>query len=62
MRDAILGNDLKCQAVNKSASPELMAGAFLPSGPWEDCAADILGLLPSGESLLVVVDCFSRYF
>ena len=39
-----------------------MARAFPPSGPWEDCAADILDPLPSGECLLVVVDYFSRYF
>ena len=35
-----------CQAVSEYASPEPMARAFLPSGPWEDCAADILGPLP----------------
>ena len=51
-----------CQAVSEYTPPEPMAPAFPPSGPWEDCAADILGPLPSGESLLVVVDYFSRYF
>ena len=51
-----------CQAVSEYAPPEPMARAFPPSGPWEDCAADILGPLPSGESLLVVVDYFSRHF
>ena len=51
-----------CQAVSEYAPLEPMARAFSPSGPWEDCAADILGPLPSGESLLVVVDYFSRYF
>ena len=35
---------------------EPMAQAFLPSGPWVQCAADILSHLPSGKSLLVVVD------
>ena len=39
-----------------------MAQSFQPSGPWEACAADILGPLPSGESLLAVVDYFSRHF
>ena len=52
----------RCQAVSEYAPPEPMARAFPPSGPWEDCAADILGPLPSGESLLVVVDYLSRYF
>ncbi|PFX27132.1 Uncharacterized protein K02A2.6 [Stylophora pistillata] len=51
-----------CQVVSEYAPPEPIARAFPPSGPWEDCAADILGPLPSGESLLVVVDYFSRYF
>ncbi|CAH3014663.1 unnamed protein product [Porites evermanni] len=32
------------------------------SGPWQNCAADILGPLPSGENLLVIVDYYSRYF
>jgi len=50
-----------CQVVSVYAPPEHMARAFMPCGPWEDCAADILGPLPKGESLLVVVDYFSRY-
>ena len=36
--------------------------SFPPSNLWGDCAADNLGPLPSRESLLVVVDYFSRYF
>ena len=50
------------QAVSEYAHPEPMARAFPPSGSWEDCRADILGPLHSGESLLVVVDILSRYF
>ena len=34
----------------------------LPSGPWQDEAIDVLGPLPSGENLLVVVDYYSRFF
>ena len=33
-----------------------------PDGPWEDLAIDILEPLPSGESILVTVDYYSRYF
>ena len=51
-----------CQAVSEYGPPEPMARAFPPSGPWQDCAADLLGPLPSGESVLVVVDYFNRYF
>ena len=29
--------------------------------PWQDCAADLLGPLPTGESILVVVDYYSRF-
>ncbi|XP_055523097.1 uncharacterized protein K02A2.6-like [Wyeomyia smithii] len=32
----------------------------MPSGPWEDIAIDFLGPLPNGETLLVVVDYYSR--
>ena len=33
-----------------------------PTGPWQDVAIDVLGPLPSGESLLVVVDYYSHFF
>ena len=33
-----------------------------PSGPWQDVAIDVLGPLPSGENLLVVVDYCRRFF
>ena len=33
-----------------------------PSIPWQDVAIDVLGPLPSGENLLVVVDYGSRFF
>ena len=29
--------------------------------PWQDCSVDLLGLLPKGESILVLVDYFSRF-
>ena len=32
------------------------------SGPWQDCAADILGPLLGGENLLAIVDYYSIYF
>ena len=51
-----------CQAVSEYSAPEPMAQANPLSGPWQDCAADILGPLPSGENLLVIVDHYGRYF
>ena len=32
----------------------------LPEGAWQEIAADMLGPLPNGEYLLVMVDYFSR--
>ena len=48
-----------CQAVNEYSAPEPMAQANPPSGPWQNCAANMLGPLPSGENLLVKVDYYS---
>ena len=42
--------------------PEEMRRTELPKGPWQDLAADLMGPLPSGEYVLVIVDYFSRYF
>ena len=33
-----------------------------PTGPWQDVAIDVLGPLPSGESLPIVVDYYSCFF
>ena len=50
-----------CQMVSKPDPPEPIKNTELPPGPWQDVATDLLGPLPSGDSLLVVVDYFSRY-
>lgn len=42
------------------AKPEPMHRTQLPSAPWEQLAADFLGPLPSGDSLFVLVDYYSR--
>ena len=51
-----------CQLVSSPANPEPIKSTPLPSGPWQDLAVDLLGPLPSGESVLVIVDYFSRYY
>ena len=51
-----------CQLVSSPANPEPIKSTPLPSGPWQDLAIDLLGPLPSGESVLVIVDYFSRYY
>ena len=51
-----------CQIVSQLAAPPPVKSTPLPSSPWEHSAADLLGPLPTGESLLVTVDYYSRYF
>ena len=51
-----------CQLVGKPLPPEPLKRTELPTQPWQDLAVDLLGPLPTGEYLLVVVDYFSRFF
>ena len=51
-----------CQVASQNyTEPEPMKRRELPSRPWEHLSADFMGPLPSGESLLVVVDYYSRW-
>ena len=50
-----------CQLVSSPVNPELIKSTPLLRGPWQDLAIDLLGPLPSGDSVLVVVDYFSRF-
>ncbi|XP_055590264.1 uncharacterized protein K02A2.6-like [Uranotaenia lowii] len=52
---------LDCQLVTGSVTPEAMNVRELPQQPWHVLAMDILGPLPSGDSILVVIDLYSRY-
>ena len=38
-----------CQVVSGYGPPEPMSRVVPPSGPWQDCSADLMGPLPSGE-------------
>ena len=51
-----------CQVVSGYGPPEPMSRVVSPSGPWQDCSADLMGPLPSGKSILVVVDYYSRFY
>ena len=51
-----------CQLVSRPSPPEPIRNTALPTGPWRDLAIDVLGTLPTGESILVVVDYCSRYY
>nr|XP_006819797.1 PREDICTED: uncharacterized protein K02A2.6-like [Saccoglossus kowalevskii] len=51
-----------CQLVARPDPPEPLRPTQLPNGPWQDIAIDSLGPFPSGHSILVVVDYYSRYY
>lgn len=51
-----------CQLVTRPSSPEPIRTTTLPTGPWRDLAVDLLGPLPTGESILVIVDYYSHYY
>ena len=51
-----------CQVVGEFQVPEPMKRAKPPTGPWQDIDIDLMGPLPTGESLLVVVDYYSRFY
>jgi len=50
-----------CQVTSGCDPPDPMSRVLPPNAPWQDCSADLLGHLPTGESMLVVVDYFSRF-
>ena len=50
-----------CQIVSTGNPPDPVMPSELPSGPWEDVSLDLCGPFPTGESLLVVVDRYSRW-
>jgi len=52
----------ECQIFSGPSPPEPMQRTKLPDGPWIHLAANLLGPLPNGDYLLVVVDYYSRFF
>ena len=51
-----------CQVVSQPKVPEPLKRTQMPTGPWQDVAVDLMGPMPTGENLLVVVDYYSRYY
>ncbi|XP_048587489.1 uncharacterized protein K02A2.6-like [Nematostella vectensis] len=51
-----------CQVVGQFAAPEPMKRSEPPSGPWQDLAIELMGPMPTGESLLAIADYYSRFY
>ena len=51
-----------CQLVARPDPPEPLKPTPLPDAPWQDLAVDLMGPLPSGHSVLVVVDYYNRFY
>ncbi|CAB3992629.1 Retrovirus-related Pol poly from transposon [Paramuricea clavata] len=52
---------LPCQAANPESKLELLKMSPLPLGPWQNVAADFYDPLPTGQTLMVVIDEYSRF-
>ena len=50
-----------CQLVTKNVPPQPVKPTMLPKQPWKEVAVDLMGALPTGEHLLVLVDYYSRW-
>ena len=51
-----------CQWTGELSEPEPHSRVVPSNGPRKDCAINLLGPLLSGESILVIVDYFNRFF
>ena len=52
----------ECQLVSAPVRPDPISSTRMPDHPWQHIACDILGPLPNGDHVFVVVDYYSRYF
>ncbi|XP_026491791.2 uncharacterized protein K02A2.6-like [Vanessa tameamea] len=50
-----------CTFISAPNPPNPLKRRELPNEPWVDIAIDLMGPLPNGDFILVVVDYFSRY-
>ena len=50
-----------CQVTSGFDPPDRMSNVLPPIAPWQDCEAVLSGPLPTGESILVVVDYYSHF-
>lgn len=51
-----------CQLTGPATCKDPIRVTDLPNGPWEELACDLLGPLPNGDHILVLVDYHSRWY
>ena len=59
--ETLVKHCLPCQSANLENKLEPLKMSPLPSDPWRHVAADFYGPLPSGQTLMVVIDEYSRF-
>ena len=52
---------LACQGTSQPNSPEPLNEPPVPDSPWDKVKIDFYGPLPTGQYVLVVTDCYSRF-
>ena len=52
---------LACQATSQPNRPEPINVTRIPDSPWDKVKIDFYGPLPSGQYILVVIGCYSRF-
>ena len=58
--ETLVKHCLPCQSANPENKLKPLKMSPLPSGTWRHVAADFYGPLPSGQTLMVVIDEYSR--
>ena len=53
---------IDCMTVSQPDPPRPVSMTKFPDKPWSFLATDILGPLPTGQSIIVLIDYYSRYF
>ena len=53
---------IDCMSVAKPDPPQPVSMTKFPDKPWSFLSADLMGPLPNGQSIIVLVDYYSRYF
>ncbi len=57
----VINNCLACQVIGDKQKQIPIQPTKLPDKPWDKIAIDICGPLPSGESIIAIVDYYSRW-